>query len=176
MTATDSARLFLGLELNDEARRALTGVRRCLEGKEVRGKLYDAPLYHLTLCFLGATPRPQIARIASLMDATPAEPFRLTLGRLNTFKNGSILWAGVAPCPALMRLQSRLSEALRKAGFPAEESAYTPHITLGRQMKSVIPELTVPPVCVEVSFMTLFESTRVDGRLSYVPLYRSVFR
>lgn len=172
--AEDHARLFLGLELNDEARCALSGVRAELERRGIQGKLYAADLYHLTLCFLGTTERDAIPRLQALMEGVTAQPFSLTLAGLDTFKGGSILWAGVQASPALTAYQARLAQTLRAGGFPpVEEAVYTPHITLGRQMKSAIPAgILVPEVAFPVRYATLFESTRVDGRLTYVPLGR----
>ena len=170
----DTARLFLGLEISPEARDALTHVRHTLEAHHVQGKLYNAPLYHLTLCFLGNTPKSAIPLISSLMDSLDAEPFSLTLHGTGSFK-GSILWAGVQPSQSLMDYQAALSQSLRNAGFPLEEDEYRPHITLGRQVKFPIPQVEIPEVSFRVMHATLFESTRVDGVLTYVPLYRSVF-
>lgn len=171
----DTARLFLGLELNDEARLALNDVRKTLIEQGVPGKFHGAGLYHLTLCFLGSTPVHQIPSLAHLMNSLPCRPFALTLSGLGTFKNGSILWAGVESCDKLTDYQSRLAHALRKAGFPLEEGEYRPHITLARQVKSAVPEVIVPSAVFPVRHATLFESTRVDGELTYAPIYRSVF-
>lgn len=172
----DTARLFLGLELSDEARRALDSVRRALQESGAIGKFHAPALYHLTLCFLGNTPVDSIPRIQRLMDQIPAAPFSLAFAPLGTFKNGSILWAGVKPCAALTEYQGRLAASLRQAGFPLEEGEYRPHITLGRQVKTAAPNIAVPDISFRVRHATLFESTRVDGALAYIPLYRSVFR
>ncbi len=175
MTA-ETARLFLGIELSGEARAALDGVRASYAEQGVQGKFHRPEMYHLTLCFLGSTPKDDIPRICRLMDAVPSAPFTLTLSAPGTFKNGSILWAGVRPCDALTDYQSRLAAALREAGFPLEEAEYRPHITLARQVRSALPDLSVPEIPFPVTHATLFESTRIDGVLSYIPLYRSAFR
>ncbi len=172
---TDTARLFLGLELDDRARNALSCVRSELEERGLRGRLHAPALYHLTLSFLGSTPLERIGEIQKIMDSTPCAPFSLTLSAMGTFKNGSILWAGVEECSALREYQSRLARALANAGFPVEAGEYRPHITLGRQVKSEIPDIGVPPVSFDVFHATLFESTRIDGVLTYVPIYRSAF-
>lgn len=169
-------RLFLGLELNDDARCALDGVRRTLEESGVIGKYHSSSMYHLTLCFLGNLPEESIPQIKQIMDSVPAAPFSLTLSALGTFKNGSVLWAGVEECEALRHYQRRLADALREAGFPLEPGEYTPHITLARQVKSPAPGLTIPPVSFSVPHAALFHSTRIGGVLTYLPIYRSVFR
>ena len=173
MTA-DTARLFLGLELNDEAMRALDETRRELQSAGVTGKFHPAPLYHLTLVFLGNLPSEAVPAIKQIMNSVPAAPFDLTLSSLGTFKNGSILWAGVKDCPALMEYRLRLAQALREAGFTFEEGEYRLHITLARQVKTALPALEIPAVTFSVRHTTLFESTRIDGALTYLPIYRSV--
>ena len=172
----DTARLFLGLELNDEARRALDDVRRRLQAAGVAGKFHDAGLYHLTLVFLGNLPLEAIVLIEQRMNSIPAAPFELSLSDLGTFKNGSILWAGVKESPALMDYRRRLAQALREAGFAFEEGEYRPHITLARQVKTAVPEIEIPAVAFPVRHATLFESTRMDGALAYLPMKRSVLR
>ena len=171
----DTARLFLGLELNDEARRALDSVRRSLETEGVTGKFHAPSLYHLTLVFLGNLPLDAVPALKEIMNALPAAPFELTLSSLGTFKNGSILWAGVKDCPELMEYRRRLADSLQAAGFSFEEGEYRPHITLARQVKTDVPLTEVPSITFPVRHATLFESTRVDGALTYLPLYRSVF-
>lgn len=171
----DTARLFLGLELNDEARRALDAARRELQSAGAIGKFHSASLYHLTLVFLGNTPVSLIPAIKRIMRYVPAAPFELTLSSLGTFKNGSILWAGVQDCPALMDYQKQLADSLRNAGFPLEETGYSPHITLARQVKTAVPAIEVPCITFPVRHATLFESTRVEGRPAYLPIHRSVF-
>ena len=178
----DPARLFLGLELTDEARDALSAVRDALLAEPppgavpFAGKLHSPSLYHLTLAFLGMRPASDADCLREILDSVPCAHFPLTLSSLGTFKNGSILWSGVKESAPLMEYQSRLAAALRTGGFPFEEDIYRPHITLGRQVKSPIPDIAVPEVTFPVVHATLFESARVDGKLAYIPLYRSVFR
>lgn len=172
---TDTARLFIGLELSDEARRALSGVRCALEESGVAGKFHRPELYHLTLCLLGNTLTDSIPHLQRILDSVSAAPFTLTLSSLGSFKNGSILWAGVRESAELRSYQSRLAAALTGAGFPLEEGEYHPHITLARQVKTPFPDLPVPEIPFRAAHATLFHSTRVDGVLTYLPIYRSVF-
>lgn len=171
----ETARLFFGLELSDEARHALDDVRRALQAEGVIGKFHAPSLYHLTLAFLGSTPVEAVPALERLIGSVPAAPFQLTLSALGTFKNGSILWAGVQPNAFLLNYQGLLADALRENGFSLDEGEYRPHITLARQVKTGVPSIKVPEITFPVVHATLFESTRVDGALTYLPLYRSVF-
>lgn len=173
---SDTVRLFLGLELNDDARQALACVSRVLAGQGLKAKLHAPDLYHLTLIFLGNLPVSEIPRISRLTNDLRHSPFSLTLSDLGTFKGGSVLWAGVEHCPALTEYQAKLAHALKRAGYSFEEGEYRPHITLGRGVKTPVPSVRVPAVSFPVRHATLFESTRIDGRLTYVPLNRSVLR
>lgn len=171
---TDDARLFVGLELSEAARAAMDAYRRKL-ASVVSGKLTPSSLYHLTLCFLGRTPREGIRELSGVFDRMDKQPFALALGKLGTFKKGSILWVGIEePCLALYALQRSLSDALNASGFMVEPGAYVPHITLGRQIRRPDKLPDPPHAEFSVTHVTLFESTRMDGELAYVPLYRSV--
>ncbi|NLG24679.1 MAG: RNA 2',3'-cyclic phosphodiesterase [Clostridiales bacterium] len=172
MTPGD-ARLFIGLELPGEVLAALAGVRRELQNA-VSGRLVDPSLYHITLCFLGQTPRRALPHLAALIDRVAFEPLALRLSQIGAFRGGAVIWAGIEePCPTLHRLQGALADRLREGGFPVERGRYIPHITLGRQVKVVgeLPEL--PPAAFRVGRVTLFESGRPAGKLAYTPLYRS---
>ena len=81
MTA-ETARVFLGLELSDEARNALNDVRRVLQDEGVIGKFHAPSLYHLTLVFLGNLPLDAVPALKEIMNALPAAPFELTLSSL----------------------------------------------------------------------------------------------
>ena len=128
----DPARLFLGLELTDETRHALSAVRDALlsgpppGAAPFAGKFHAPSLYHLTLAFLGMRPAADADLLRDIMDSVPCAPFPLTLSSLGTFKNGSILWAGVKESAPLMEYQSRLAAALRMGGFSFEEDIYRP--------------------------------------------------
>ena len=43
-----------------------------------------------------------------------------------------ILWLGLEDRGGLATLAAAVEEAARRAGFPAEERSFTPHLTLGR--------------------------------------------
>ena len=167
------ARLFVGLELNDAARTALDAVRRELL-KTASGSLSTPDLYHLTLCFLGETPRRAIAHLAATLDRVIFEPFELHFDELGSFREKAVLWAGVMPSPELHRLQGSVRDQLEKNGFPVEKGIYTPHITLGRKMRLPDELPDVPSASFAVNTITLFESARQGGRLQYLPIHRSV--
>lgn len=162
-------RLFFGLALNEEARRAVSEAASAL--RLHKGRLHEPENYHLTLVFLGMTPAEAVTPLLRLGRLAMREPFELTLAPdMGAFRDGSILWAGVEPSEALFALRRRLSDILRENGFPDGGEPYRPHITVGRGMKLAAPPPIVPRAAFPVREVTLFESLRVDDRLVYRPL------
>ena len=92
---------------------------------------------HLTLRFLGdAVPAAIIpalvAALTNISDTT--EPFPLTARGTGTFPNPArprVVWIGLYS-DRLMRLAERVAVAARECGFPAEDRAFVPHLTIGR--------------------------------------------
>ena len=167
----NTKRLFFGVELSDEARAA---VRAAAEKMRLeKGKLTDADNYHVTLAFLGQTDESAVPELMRLGALCWRAPFELTLsGNIDSFKGGSVIWAGLDKSDALFDMQARLQAILRENGFPIEEGVYMPHITVARSARAVLPYPSVGRVSFDVCAATLFESTREDGRLVYKPLGR----
>ena len=166
-------RLFFGLELSGAAREALASLAPALR-QAASGRWTAPENYHVTLAFLGMTPENCLPQLFSFADRAFGAPFEVTVTGLGTFKNGAILWAGVEKCAPLAALQKRLSLMLAENGYPAEPGDYTPHITLARGARIAAPLPSFEPVRFSVDHAALFESARVEGVLSYIPLYRSV--
>ena len=164
----DPARLFIGIALSADAR---AQIGAAVDDIDAEMGSYEPHLYHLTLCFLGMTPRARMDELRGIIAALPFAPFAAALGDWGTFKEGTILWLGIKkPCEPLITLQGTLAQRLRTAGFAAEDRAYTPHITVARKVKQ-IHRLPAPPVGeILVGKVTLFESAQVEGRLAYLPI------
>jgi 2'-5' RNA ligase len=55
------------------------------------------------------------------------------------FRRPSVVWAGVAPDPALELLQHRVEQVFAPLGFATEARAFRPHLTLGRAGREARP-------------------------------------
>ncbi|MBO4298284.1 MAG: RNA 2',3'-cyclic phosphodiesterase [Clostridia bacterium] len=162
-------RLFFGLAPNEEARAALSAAAAQLQCE--KGRLHESGNYHLTLVFLGMTPAEAVPQLLRLARLAMREPFELTLsGEMNAFKDGTVPWAAIDPCPALFALRGRLSAMLRENGFPGGDESFTPHITIGRGVRLAAPAPSIRRVSFPVTRVTLYESLRMDDRLVYRPL------
>lgn len=123
-------RAFLGLELPDAVRSALT-VQQFLLPLPRR---VDPAQLHLTLVFLGDCPPDRLEAAHEGFAALKVAGFPLALQGLGLFGGDrpTVAWAGVVPSEPLMRLQARAEQAARAAGLTPEHRRFTPHVTLGR--------------------------------------------
>lgn len=89
---------------------------------------------HITLAFLGDLPEPDVAEVDLALQALRAPPFGLRLSGVGVFggRRPRAVWAGLAPCPALDRLQAAVMHAARAAGVDLPARRFVPHVTLAR--------------------------------------------
>lgn len=123
-------RAFLGISLPPGLRGALQ-VQQFLLPLPRKTEPEDM---HLTLVFLGDCAEPVLEAAHEGFEALGASAFLLSLQGLGLFgkERPHCAWAGVAPSPALNRLQAKTETVARRAGCPVESRRFTPHVTLGR--------------------------------------------
>ncbi|HHY61153.1 MAG TPA: RNA 2',3'-cyclic phosphodiesterase [Clostridia bacterium] len=142
--------------------------------------------FHLTVKFLGEVGVDRLPEVTKAMDqaAVGMKPFKLTLSRWGCFDRGSrkLLWIGVeGDLSSFARLFYRVEELVEPLGFPRENRKLTAHITMAREAvlkedwEKVSAALTVEPKVIPVNGITLMESTRLNGVLTYIPLYEKKF-
>jgi RNA 2',3'-cyclic 3'-phosphodiesterase len=109
---------------------------------------------HLTLKFLGSVEeaREPALRAALAQAAAPGGATRESgeggggvtvhvegFGAFPDVERPRVVWAGVAPDPALELLQHRVEQVFAPLGFPTEARAFRPHVTLGRAGREARP-------------------------------------
>lgn len=137
---------------------------------------------HLTLAFLGEqTPRALEDLDAALLGLRHPR-FDLRLSGVDAFgrKDARVVFAGVAPCPSLLSLQSKVAVAARGADIALETRKYAPHVTIARLSRGAVrPErlqaylaahnlFETAPFAVEE--ITLFRSTLTRDGPIYEPM------
>ena len=124
-------RLFVALALPEDVRRRMEGLQGGLPG----ARWQSAEQMHLTLRFIGEVDGAAFREIVDALADIEAEAFSLTLEGVGHFPPRGrvrILWAGVAPNPALMRLRERAEAVITGLGFEPDGRNYAPHVTLAR--------------------------------------------
>lgn len=181
-------RLFLALPIPAPLKSTIKNIQKPWQSLDLPINWHAGRLLHLTLAFLGEQPVDRIDILTELMEKVGRQSarFRLQLeapGAFPSFGHPQVLWMGVEPSMALIRLQRQLVQELESAGFTREIHPYHPHITIGRcphelsrpDRQRVQAVLSKPPVVVgesgwEVDRMQLYESHYDEHGLHYTPL------
>ncbi len=187
----ETQRIFIAIELSPDVRRWLEKARADLQSAMPADAVrwVDVNGIHLTLKFLGEIPVGRIDAVRGAMDRSRegVRPFSLTVEGVGCFPNTGrprVVWAGVRAEPSLADLQRRLEDNLHAVGFPKEQRAFSPHLTLGRvkdgasenQLHKIAAAIesaqTAPPAAMAVDGLCLFRSVLRPQGSQYSVLYR----
>jgi 2'-5' RNA ligase len=129
-------RLFIAIEIPEEIRKGLESFLAELRGIAPQVKWVRAANLHVTLKFLGHTDAAKLGKIeAALKSIRSSQPVTLEFRGLGFFPNEKrprVFWAGMTSSANLPALAADIDRATHKLGFPLEDRAFTPHLTLAR--------------------------------------------
>jgi RNA 2',3'-cyclic 3'-phosphodiesterase len=130
-------RLFIALNLPPPVRQALWETTTPLRDLGIPVKWVRPEGIHVTLKFLGEVSEEREAELVAALGRAAAGARALSLalegfGVFPDFSRPRVVWAGIAPEPALEILQHRVEQEIAPLGFPTEARAFHPHVTLGR--------------------------------------------
>lgn len=176
-------RLFIAIELPKTVKAELSSVLRGLRALSCGGRFVPEENMHITIHFIGESNDLNGAAEAVREAVRGIRPFVLSLGGYDFFDKGGRKTSFVSvggELAELRILREALECALADRGFSRDYKRFIPHITLGRNVEHdelVACELKAIPLTssVTVTGLTLFESTRVNGRMVYTPLHRENF-
>lgn len=179
-------RVFCAVELPTEVRARLEEhVRRLrTDVPDVAASWSRVENIHLTLKFFGNVEVQRIQKISEAAERAVREfsTFQISVGGTGVFPRPSrpqVLWIGVAdPSGQLSALQKRLENECAAEGFPKEDRAYKPHLTIARLRK---PEgsrrlaeahlaMRFEPVEIGVNEIVVFRSELSPKGSRYTPL------
>jgi 2'-5' RNA ligase len=137
-------RLFLALNLPPTVREALWAATEPLRDLGLPVKWVRGEGIHLTLKFLGDVDEGREAELMAALAraASGGRALPLAVGGFGVFpdfRRPRVVWAGIAPEPALEILQHRVEQEFAPLGFPTEARAFRPHVTLGRAAREARP-------------------------------------
>lgn len=133
---------------------------------------------HMTLRFLGDCDALQYTAAAEAMRAAAAAhaPFEIALGPLGAFPEparASTLWSGIeAGVEPLRALVASLTRSLSRRGFAKGDTAFVPHISLGRlkdpaDWTKALATLPAPAARFQVAQLWLVQSSRTPAGSRY---------
>ena len=171
-------RCFIAIEFDENTRNTLASIQNELKNQGVQGNYTRIENLHLTLKFLGEIDMPTYFELCNLLKkfSRNHELFVLELGKLGKFDKGNkkIVWTGLLGNKHLMSLFRDIESGLEDIIPIKKESRYIPHITLIRE--AVLNSNDISGIekhhklgySFKAPGISLMESTRVNGRLTYV--------
>jgi 2'-5' RNA ligase len=175
----ERARLFVALELPETVRAALVDWRAKVVGDRAGLRAVAQDALHVTLCFLGWRTADEIVEIAAACEVVAARPsIELSLGAGIWLppKRPRVLAVAVDDrARALQRVQSELSDVLRRGGwYVPERRPFLGHVTVARVARGArAPREDLPPLgprTARGSTVTLYRSRLGHAGARYEPL------
>ena len=179
MTSSEgpTGRLFLAVPLPGRMAHSLKLLASRLE-KEFPGRYVPETNYHVTLAFIGEAPLRLAEDLGPFLRETAAAfpPVPVSFSTLGFFGSArsAILWAVLENGSVLLPLAEAVRSGLQKRGVSFDRKAVRPHITIARKVDlqdAALPAL--PEAQGTRDTLTLYHSTRVQGRLTYMPLVQA---
>ncbi|MDR2956675.1 MAG: RNA 2',3'-cyclic phosphodiesterase [Coriobacteriales bacterium] len=165
-------RLFFAICFTDEIKTKLETVSDALYQQSRRGRFVPVENLHLTLAFLGECDEVHATAAKAVLSSLEFMPFSISFDQTGCFKRkgGDTWWAGIYENPELLKLQAELSSRLIAVGFRLEDRAFTPHITLARDVKTGAKPWQIDSIDETVCSVDLMKSEVIDGRIAYIKL------
>lgn len=129
--------MFVAVDIPDELRAELQALMAQLEELGIEARFPRVAGLHLTLKFLGEVAEDLVVQLESALRAVAERnrSFPMELRGLGCFPSPlrpRVVWVGVKAPQELFLLQRDLEESLAREGFPREERAFQPHLTVAR--------------------------------------------
>ena len=130
-------RLFICIDLEKDHLDVLERLKGNLKEESKKGRFAKREHMHLTLSFLGEVEDERLEDVIQAMDRVDFRHFKLHMSGLGWFqkRSGKIYWVGLERSERLLKLQKDLHNELLDLGFELEKREYTPHITIGRDVR-----------------------------------------
>ncbi len=174
-------RLFTAITIPEDVKHTLYSTSLLIKKNCSGGNFSRLENYHVTLVFLGEIENSRVNDVKKIINsaATCINPFTLSCLDVGHFNKGNkkILYYNVGEdTRRLSELQLTLYKSFFNVGMCREEKSYTPHITFARQVRiEEIPKIQ-NNIMFKADKITLMHSTRVDGQLSYIPIFSANLR
>ena len=160
-------RLFIGIKLDNRVNSIINKICDNLYNEGIRGNYTNKNNIHLTLSFLGEineSKEKEITEVIDSLDVTNIKEIKIT--GISVLKDMIIL--NVEKSKELDCLYNELYNKLINLNYKLDNRHFFPHITLVREKnKDYKKGLELVSTFTKV---TLFESKRINGVLTYVPL------
>lgn len=171
-------RVFFAIEFDDEVKDYIYDRQKIVKEKSKKGNFTIKKNIHLTLKFIGEVSSKEMYTLKKAVDVVVNQnaAFNIVMDKAGKFDRGnqSIVWVGIERNSQLEKINNDLEQVLLQWGYDKENRKFKPHITIGRQVvfkeQENLSQIPVFKTAV-INKISLMESKRVDGVLTYVSLY-----
>lgn len=175
-------RVFYAIEFSDSVKEYIKSVQNVIRENSIKGNFSHEENFHLTLKFIGEVDEKKLSKLKYSLDKVSGQvkPFSIRFDQLGFFnkENKKVVWIGVEnEDKGLIQLYNTLETVLHAEDFAKELRGYSPHITLSREtvLKDGFEKQTagavIDPMEINVNRISLMESTRINGKLTYRSIY-----
>jgi 2'-5' RNA ligase len=138
MSAPRPLRLFIALWPPAHVRDAIAQWQSAWQWPQ-KASVVKPERLHVTLHFLGDVAPDRLDGLVRALGRVPVQAFELHFGQAQSWQQGvAVLRPATSPTP-LRALQARIGLAIAQAGFPLDDRAYRPHVTLARRAYGATP-------------------------------------
>ncbi len=181
-----SLRTFIAIDTPNEVKEKISEVQSQLKQTNAEVRWESKEKFHITIKFLGSISPDVFERLKIELEKVlkGCSPFELSYQELGCFPNREhprVIWIGAKNEDGkLSNLQSQIENLCLQFGFPKEERAFHPHITMGRvkgrkhfsELRDFLQKITVNPQSVTVSEILLMKSDLQPSGSVYSVLQR----
>ena len=168
-------KLFIALLFEDNIKDQIYDWLEEVEAVSVSGNFSNYDNLHLTIIYLGDTNPDMYQVIKTKLQEIVIQRFSYQTTEIDCFKKNKpkkIVYLGVKHSDPLKRLYNQVVLKLRELDLVIPTNRYTPHITLGRQVALIstddLTKVRVKPLIIQANRISMMESTRIDGELTYI--------
>lgn len=178
-------RVFIGFKIDRFTKKKIIEIRNSIRDEFIKGNYTLDENLHLTLKFIGEVQEDKVEDIKECIESLEFNSFKVEGTALGIFKkrNKAIIYYNINKNKKLDKLYEETSKLLYNNKIIDKSQvgiSYKPHITLvrnltlGEGMEMFIKEFKGKKQEIHIDGITLFESTRIDGKLVYRDIFTRV--
>ena len=162
-------RLFIGIKIDDKARKKINSYFNLLYENKVTGNYTKVSNLHMTLVFLGEMSDDKVDIIKGILRSIEIKTNSINISKMELLKD--ILVGEVKESNELADIYDSLRNKLRRANIPFDDHKLYPHVTLVRRAKNhekfIGRDMNIDSY---FDHITLLESKRINNDLVYIDL------
>ncbi|MEA3369610.1 MAG: RNA 2',3'-cyclic phosphodiesterase [Candidatus Ratteibacteria bacterium] len=161
-------RVFIAISLSEAISKKIEVIQDKLKKTKADVRWVKPANIHLTLKFLGNITPEQISGLKQGLEkiARKFQPFSIFIEEMGSFPSidsPRVIWVGISRGKEILnKMNKAIEDDLAKIGFPREERAFHPHLTLGRCRSSKHRSQLAKQIKTESAFLGALAVDRIS--------------